>query len=75
MVGPVRTPERDTRRRGRGGGDWGQDSAYIRPSLALLGRWKKADLRARSLVKFPEAPSECGHLANASLNYFTSPWG
>lgn len=26
-------------------------------------------------MNFPEAPSERGHLANTSLNYFTSRWG
>lgn len=26
-------------------------------------------------MNFPEASSECGHLANTSLNYFTSLWG
>lgn len=59
-----------------GGGDyWGQDSDVICLALALLGGWEKADLRARNLVKFSEAPNELGHLANASLKNFASPWG
>lgn len=44
-----------------GGGDCGQDRThYIHSSPALVGRWKKVDLRARSLVRFPETPSEHG---------------
>lgn len=73
-MGPVSTPEGNMRKRGVGGGDWGQDSDFICLSLALLVRRENADLRARNLVKSPEAPSELGHLANASLKDFTNPW-
>ena len=58
-MGPVRT-KGDIRKRGVGGGDWGQDSGHICLSLALLGRREKVDLRASNLVKLLEPPVNTG---------------
>lgn len=46
----MRTPEADTRKRALGEKIGDRTLNYIRSSLALLGRWGKVNLRARSLV-------------------------